>query len=59
MAQDYKRSLSRVQMDNDKLDHDIFDRSEKERQLQQQLKESDDRVSHNGLLPSHYNHSDS
>jgi len=47
MAQDYKRSLSKMQMDNDKLEHDLSSYADKERQLQQQLKEAEDRV--NGI----------
>ena len=45
MAQDHKRSLAKLQMDNDKLDQDLNNFSEKERQLLHQLKETEDRVS--------------
>lgn len=51
MAQDYKRSLAKLQLDNDRLDQELNNFSDKERQLLHQLKETEDRV---GLLVLHF-----
>ena len=45
MAQDFKRTVARLQMDNDKLEKDLDNFAEKERQYLHQIKETEDRVS--------------
>ena len=44
MAQDFKRTVARLQMDNDKLEKDLDNFAEKERQYLHQIKETEDRV---------------
>ena len=52
MAQDFKRTVARLQMDNDKLEKDLDNFAEKERQYLHQIKETEDRVSlSKDLLP--------
>lgn len=44
MAQDFKRTVARLQMDNDKLEKDLDTFAEKERSYLHQMKETEDRV---------------
>lgn len=43
-ATEYKRNVARLQMDNDKLEHDLEYLRHDQQQLLQQLKEMEDRV---------------